>query len=130
MKVSKQTRTSIKSHSFYNTISLKKPQSFYKPQIAQHCKYIYSRNTTKILTHSINFPANMFPVGVRKNSCTTPFLNTHELYSQGTWKENVCIFLYISVRKESFCFKDIWSFRIKSIKTLKTFMQFGLKNFS
>ena len=31
-KVSKPTRTCEKNHSFYNTVSLKKPHSFYEPQ--------------------------------------------------------------------------------------------------
>ena len=38
-KVSKPTKTSKKCHSFYNTVSLKKPHSFfYEPQLTQHYK--------------------------------------------------------------------------------------------
>ena len=75
-KVSKPTKTSKEDHSFYNTASLKKPHIFYKTQ------YYYSRDIAKKLTHYTNFPANMFPVGVRKNICTAPFLEAQELHSQ------------------------------------------------
>ena len=46
-----------------------------------------------------NFPANMFLFGVRKNICTAPFPDAQELLSWSTLKANVCIFLYISLRK-------------------------------
>ena len=34
----KPSKTSKKDHSFYNTVSLKMPHSFYKPQLTQHYK--------------------------------------------------------------------------------------------
>ena len=37
-KVSKPTKASKKDHTFYNTVPLKKPHSFYEPQIASHWK--------------------------------------------------------------------------------------------
>ena len=45
------------------------------------------------------FPANMFLFGVRKNIYTAPFSDAQELHSENTLKANVCVFLYISVRK-------------------------------
>ena len=57
------------------------------------------RNTAKNLSDFTNFPVNMFLFGVRKNICTAPFLDGQELHSWNTLKANVCIFLYISVRK-------------------------------
>ena len=38
-------------------------------------------NTAKDLSDFKNFPANMFLFGVRKNICTTPFLDAQELHS-------------------------------------------------
>ena len=37
--------------------------------------------------------------GVRKNSCTAPFLDAQELHSWSTLKANFHVFLYISVGK-------------------------------
>ena len=37
-EVSKPTKTSKQDHSFYNTVSTKKPRSFYEPQLTQRCK--------------------------------------------------------------------------------------------
>ena len=50
-------------------------------------------------SHFTNFQANMFWVGVRKKICSGPFLGTQELHSSSTLKVNVCIFLYISLKK-------------------------------
>ena len=41
----------------------------------------------------------MFLCGVRKNICTTTFLDTQELHSWSSLKTNVCIFPYISLKK-------------------------------
>ena len=38
LKVSKSTKTSKKDNSFYNTLSLEKPHSFYEPQLTRHCR--------------------------------------------------------------------------------------------
>ena len=46
-------------------------------------------------THSTNFPANMFLVGVGKKNCTAPFLDVQELHSPKTRKTNLCQCLYI-----------------------------------
>ena len=62
-------------------------------------------NTAKNLSDFTSFPANMFLCGVRKNICTTPFLDTQELHSWSTLKANVCIFLYISL-----CSRDVVRF--------------------
>ena len=45
------------------------------------------------------FLANMFLFGVTKNICSAPFLDTQKLNSWRTLKANVCLFLYIYVRK-------------------------------
>ena len=34
----------------------------------------------------------MFVVGVRKNTCSAPFLEAQYLHSWSRWKANVCIF--------------------------------------
>ena len=62
-------------------------------------KTICSRDTAKNLCDFTNFLANMFLFSVRKNICTAPFLEAQELLSWSTLKANVCIFLYISMRK-------------------------------
>ena len=56
-------------------------------------------NTAKNLSHFTYFPANIYLFGVRKHICTASFLDPQELHSWSTLKANVCIFLYISVRK-------------------------------
>ena len=56
-------------------------------------------NTAKNLSDFKNFPVNVFLIGVRKKICTAPFVEAQELHSQNTLKANVCIFLYISLRK-------------------------------
>ena len=56
-------------------------------------------NTAKKLSQFTNFPANMFLFGVRKIICTAPFPDAQELLSLSTLKANVCIFLYISLKK-------------------------------
>ena len=62
-------------------------------------KIICSRNTAKNLSDFKDFPADMFLLGVRENICTAIFLDAQELHFWSTLKANVCIFLYISVRK-------------------------------
>ena len=77
-----------KKNFFYNTFSHKKPHLFYEHQLTQHYKkYI---------------PANMFLVGVRKAIYTAPFLDTKELHSRSFGKANICIFLYVFVKKVLF----------------------------
>ena len=71
-------------------------------------KTICSHNSAKKLSQFTNFPANIFPFGVRKNIWTAPFPDAQELLSWNTLKPNVCIFLYISLRK--FSFKDLARF--------------------
>ena len=62
-------------------------------------KTICSRNTSKTLSDFTNFPANIFLFGIRNNICTAPSFDAQEPHSWSTLKVNVCIFLYISVRK-------------------------------
>ena len=65
-------------------------------------KIICSQNTAKKLSQFTNFPANMVLFVVRKKICTAPFPDVQELLSRRTLKENVYIFLYISLRKVLF----------------------------
>ena len=50
----------------YFTIKFRSKTSFYEPQLTQHAKKIYSRNTAKNHAHFTNFPADTFLVFVRK----------------------------------------------------------------
>ena len=61
-------------------------------------KIICSRNTARSISGFTNFPVNMFLFGVRKDICTAAF-DAQELHFWSTLKANVCILLYISVRK-------------------------------
>ena len=65
-------------------------------------KIICSRNANKNLSDFTKFPANMFLFRARKNICTTPFFGAQQLHSWSTLKANVCIFLYISLKKNYF----------------------------
>ena len=58
-----------------------------------------SCSTFKNLSDFTNFPANMFQFAARKNISTALFLDIPELYSWSTLKGNVCILLYISIKK-------------------------------
>ena len=98
LTVSKPTKTSEKDNSFYNTVSLKKPHSFYWSQLTWHWQQI-APATAKTLSDFTNFPANMFLFGVRNNICTASFLDGQEPHSWNTLKVNACIYLYISVIK-------------------------------
>ena len=62
-------------------------------------KIVCSDNTAKILSEFTNFSANIFLFNARESICTAPFLDAQELHSWSTLKENVCMFLDISVRK-------------------------------
>ena len=59
----------------------------------------YSQNTAKKLSQFTNVPANMLLFGVRRFICTASFPDAQELLSWSILKANVCIFLYISLRK-------------------------------
>ena len=56
-------------------------------------------NTARKLSGFTNFLANMFLCGVRKNICTASFLDTQELHSWSNMKANICIFLYIFLKR-------------------------------
>ena len=73
-------------------------------------KIIFSQNTAKKLSQFTNFPAAMFLINVRKNICAASFPDAQELLSWNTLKENVCIFLYISLKKVYF--KDLARFYV------------------
>ena len=64
-----------------------------------------SQNTAKKPSQFKNFPADMFLFGVRKNICIASFPDAQGLLSWNTLKANICMFLYISLRK--FYFKDL-----------------------
>ena len=62
-------------------------------------KIICSQNTAKKRSQFTNFPVNMFLFGVRKNNIIPQFPDFQKLLSWRIFKENVYIFLYISLRK-------------------------------
>ena len=55
-------------HSFYNTVLLQKPHSFYKSQIIQHCKNIYTPATQPkvLLTFHVFWQTFSLKVSVKK----------------------------------------------------------------
>ena len=87
-KVSKPTKISEKDHSFYNKVLLKNTYSFYEPQLTWHWKrYVPATQPKTSLTLQI-FQQTCFSFVPEKHfHCTI------------SWKANVCIFVYISVRK-------------------------------
>ena len=99
IRVSKPTKSSEKDHSFYNTVSLKKTSLILRTSTHLTLKIICFRNIVKNLSDFKSIPANMFLFGVRKNVWAASFLDAKELYSVSTLKGNICVFLYISVRK-------------------------------
>ena len=112
---------------FYNfRISSRKSKSRQKLEKKSHIlQYSFAKKTTLKL-NSLDIENNMLPkhslkpfwlykfssknvsVWCQKNICTTPFLNAQELHFWGTLKANVCIFLYISLKK--ICFRDVVRF--------------------
>ena len=53
-EVSKSAKTRRKVHSFYNTISLKKPHLLYEPQLTQHFKkYTFATRPKSLLALKI-----------------------------------------------------------------------------
>ena len=62
-------------------------------------KIICPQNPAKKLSQFTKFPVNMSLFSVRKNIYNAPFSDAQELLSSSTLKANVCIFLYISLRK-------------------------------
>ena len=92
-KSQSQQKLAKKMTQFFNTVSLKKPHSFYEPTHSTLQK-IYCCNTAK----------NMFPVSVGKNICTAPFLDAQELHS---WQMSV---YSCKAPFESVCSRDVGSF--------------------
>ena len=92
-KVLKPTKTSKKDHTFYfaqKTLLILRTSTYLTLKIICSC------NIAKNLS---DFAVNMFLFGLRKNICAASFLDTQELHSWSILKANVCIFLYISLRK-------------------------------
>ena len=77
----KTNKTGKNDPSFHETVSPKKPHSFYEPELTHYKEYTPATQPKTFL------------VGVRKSICTAPFLGAQELHSRSTWKVNVCIFL-------------------------------------
>ena len=69
-----------KKHSFYKTVSLKKPHLFYNLNSLNILRKTHSRNTAKNLIHFTSFSAKILLVGARKNIRSVPFLYTQELH--------------------------------------------------
>ena len=78
-----------------------------------------SRNTTKNLSHFINFPTNIWLVS-EETLALLLFLDAQEVHSWSALKANVCIFLHISLRK-------LWFQRRRKI--LSAFIFYLLNNF-
>ena len=91
----KPIKTSEKDPSFYNTVLLKNPTHVTNLNSFEIENNMLPKHSQK-LSQFTNFPANMFPFGVRKNICTAPFPDAQELLSWSTLKANHCIFLYAS----------------------------------
>ena len=104
-KSQSQQKTSKKDHISSNTVFLKTPYSFYKPQLTWHWKNMLPQYSQKPLTLQIFQQTSDW---CHKNNGTALFLDVQELTSQSSLKANVCIFLYIYLRK--FCFRDVVSF--------------------
>ena len=67
-KVSKPTKTSKKDKLSHNTVSLRKPCPFYKPQFTQHCKhYTPATHPITLLTFQI-FQTKCFSVVSEKKT--------------------------------------------------------------
>ena len=95
--MSKPTKTTKKDHTFYNTV----PQNLTRftnlssldienNMLAQHCQkhlWLYK------------FSSKNVSVWCQKRYCTAVFPDAQELHAWITLKANVCIFLYIFVRK-------------------------------
>ena len=89
------TKINEENHLSYSTISLKKPHSFYQPQLTRHWK-INAPATQPFLTLQIFQQTSGW---CQKKIGTAPFLCSQELHSRSNMKEHVCMFLYISLRK-------------------------------
>ena len=101
-KASKPTKTSKSDHSFHNTVPNKKPCWGYLTNLnsLNIVKNILppAAQSNTLLNLQI-FQQKCFWLVSEKRICDLPFLDVQEIHFQGTWQENVCIFLYISVRK-------------------------------
>ena len=100
-KFSKPEKASKKYHLIYNIVSLKKFHSFYKTQLARHCKQPNKRNTAKNLSHFKSFPGNMFLVGIRKNICTVP-ISRRQRTAFLKHFESKCLCIFVYLRKKIF----------------------------
>ena len=99
-KTRKTTKTTKKEHLFHSKNSLKKHHSFYRPEFTQHCKnYTPATHLKSLLTLQIFQQKCFWLFSEKKNISTVQLLDVQELHSLNTLKANLCIFLYISVRK-------------------------------
>ena len=132
-----------KYHSFYNTVQLKKPHSFYEPQLTQHCKK-YSPVTQVKTSFWLLSEKTIGSVAKQMfvYSCKSPFQNVSSrdvgsfwgmwwgmnnfLQADDCYSLNVLkIFVLIEVFGNSTFFQHSDT-SINSIKTLKFARQFGL----
>ena len=72
-------KTSQKDHSFYNTVSLKKPHSFYESQLFE-TETNMPQNTAKKLSQFTNFPANIFLLVSGKSFALHRFLTSKNYF--------------------------------------------------
>ena len=85
----KVNKTSKKDNSFYNTLSLEKPHSFYEPQLTRHCRKYTPAIQPKtcfllekiFARHNFQTPKNCIFGGLGRqisvNSCKYPFENNY-----------------------------------------------------
>ena len=84
----------------------KKSQLLYVPRLTQSCTDILPQHSQKSI-HFTNFPANMLLVGARKKHllCNISKRPRTAFWKNWRMEANVCIFLYISIKK--ICLGDV-----------------------
>ena len=97
-KVSKPAKITEKDHSFYNTVSLKKPHSIYESQLT--LKIIWPCNIAKTFLSLPKFSSKHASVCCQKKHLHSTISWRPKLHFWSTLKANVRLFLYISVRKD------------------------------
>ena len=92
-------KTSEKDHSFYNTVSLKKPHLLHETQLTWHWNWYAPATQPKTFLTLQIFQHTYFCLLPEKTFALHHFLTPKSPHSSSTLIANVVIFLYISVRK-------------------------------
>ena len=86
-KFSKPTKTCEKFYSFYNTVLLRKPHSFYEPQLTRHWKkYALATQPKTFLTLQI-FQSPFFCLVSEKTFALLHFLTCKNCILEALWKQ-------------------------------------------